>query len=805
MKRKLRGIAAFALSASLWGATLSVASPVAGDTSIDYLTASFRQERILDWGERPDWSSDGRKIVFTKDDLLDGPAYEIDVQTRKVRCLTCQLGKNQFVSRIFYLPDDSFLIEASPGMAEGSGGGAGAMKTELFWMPKSLSKPVPLGVGAMGDIAIAATANPDKSVNIAWAKPKESGLDLVMGKLTHDGRTAQLVDVHEIYSYPSAQSAEASFPEAYEFIDGGRSVMFWTVEMRTLNGEMYKVDIQTKAVSKVYAAPAHNETHVFPDERFGLEESNAASDPAGPYRGVSGLSRGAVGTFLQMKGVTNAKELAATNSDKGFDIYVVTMDGASRRQLTNVSPSGAQAHQSVVSPDGKQIAFAIKASKTGQSPTPPGLYIGTFEEVARSPAADAFTLIPEKPSSVFFDATYTHVPIEPSLHAMDSVFIDVDHDGDLDVVVAVEYGVNRVYLNDGKGRLTEKPGAFGTVIHDNEHVRAADFNGDGNMDVVFVAESDEVHQLFLGDGKGGFTDASARLPASCQGNALSVGDVNGDGLPDIVVGCTGEQGYGPKMKLVPAHNLLFLNNPKRPGYFIDATATHLPKTDDQTEGVALADMDGDGDLDMVLASPSRSNRLLLNDGKGHFTDASDRLDLRVPLESREVHVFDANGDGHNDIVFFNITSNNAGWDKDPQTRLLINDGKGKFRDETAERLPSHRFSSWAGTVVDFNHDGAPDLLVGAIQVPGFVPLQLQAWQNDGKGHFKDVTAEVIPGATVGRSWSMGQGDLDGDGKPDVFIGGWGTQARLLLTDLKGYAASFRNFRELKPANRNTTQ
>jgi hypothetical protein len=379
MKRKLRGIAAFALSAGLLSATLSVASPVAGDTSIDYLTASFRQERILDWGERPDWSSDGRKIVFTKDDLLDGPAYEIDVQTRKVRCLTCQLGKNQFVSRIFYLPDDSFLIEASPGMAEGSGGGAGAMKTELFWMPKSLSKPVPLGVGAMGDIAIASTANPDKSVNIAWAKPKEGGLDLVMGKLTHDSRTAQLVDVHEIYSYPSAQSGEASFPEAYEFIDGGRSVMFWTVEMRTLNGEMYKVDIQTKAVSKVYAAPAHNETHVFPDERFGLEESNAASDPSGPYRGISGLSRGTVEMMLKMSGVANAKELAATNADKGFDIYVVTMDGASRRQLTNVSPSGAQAHQSVVSPDGKQIAFAIKASKTGQSPTPPGLYIGTFK------------------------------------------------------------------------------------------------------------------------------------------------------------------------------------------------------------------------------------------------------------------------------------------------------------------------------------------------------------------------------------------------------------------------------------------
>ncbi|MCD9005003.1 VCBS repeat-containing protein [Luteimonas sp. XNQY3] len=419
-------------------------------------------------------------------------------------------------------------------------------------------------------------------------------------------------------------------------------------------------------------------------------------------------------------------------------------------------------------------------------------------EPVRDPATDAFVLIPESPSSVFVDATATHVPIAPSLHATDSVFIDVDHDGHLDVVVSVEYGVNRLYRNDGTGRLTYVPDAFGTRIHDSEHVRAADFDGDGHMDVVFVAESDEMHQLWLGDGRGGFTDASDRLPAQSQGNGLAVGDVNGDGLPDIFVGSTGETGHAPDAPLVRARNLLFLNDPDNPGHFIDATATHLPDTDDQTESVALADMNGDGHLDVVLASPAHPNRLLLNDGSGRFTDASDRLDLRVPLETREVQVADVNGDGHPDILFFNITSNNFGWDKDPQTRLLINDGHGRFNDETDTRLPAHTFSSWAGTVVDFNGDGAPDLLVGAIQVPGFVPLQLRAWQNDGTGRFTDVTDTVVPGITVGRSWNMGQGDLDGDGKPDVFIGGWGTQARLLLTGLDAYKAGLPALPSLKP-------
>ncbi|MFS0828095.1 FG-GAP repeat domain-containing protein [Pseudomonas phoenicis] len=418
---------------------------------------------------------------------------------------------------------------------------------------------------------------------------------------------------------------------------------------------------------------------------------------------------------------------------------------------------------------------------------------------SQAQAADAFDLIPERPSSVYVDATATHVPIAPSLHSTDSVFIDVDHDGDLDVVVSVEHGVNRLYLNNGKGLLTNKPGAFGKAIHDSEHVRAADFNGDGNMDVVFVAEADEVHQLFLGDGKGGFNDVSDRLPATSQGNGLALGDINGDNLPDIIIGSTGETDYAPDAKIIPARNLLFLNDPKRPGHFINATETHLPKTNDQTESIALADMDGDGDLDMVLASPAHPNRLLINDGKGRFTDASDRLELLVPMETRDVHAVDVNQDGHMDIVFFNITSNNFGWDKDPQTRILINDGKAGFKDETSKRLPTHMFSSWAGTVVDFNADGKPDLLVGSIQVPGFVPLQLRAWQNDGKGVFKDVTLDVIPGVTVGRSWNMGQGDLDGDGKADVFIGGWGTQARLLLTDKEAYQATLPPLPALKPA------
>lgn len=374
-------------------------------------------------------------------------------------------------------------------------------------------------------------------------------------------------------------------------------------------------------------------------------------------------------------------------------------------------------------------------------------------------------------TDTYVDATSTHVPEAAELHALDAVFVDVDGNGTLDVVLGVEYGVNRLYLNDGTGKLTYKEGAFGDGAHDTEHVLTADFNQDGYPDMIFVAEDDQVHQFFLGGENGEFTDATDRLPMQSEGNGLAVGDVNADGLPDIVVGNSGASGQ----------NFLWLNKPEQPGYFTDASKTHLPQVNDDTQDIQLADLNGDGHLDMVVANETPPNRLLLNDGEGQFTDASDRLELLVPLETRQAHIFDANGDGQPDILFLNLTSNNGGWEKDPQLRLLINDGNGQFKDQTKDRMPENRFSAWGGTVVDFNYDGHPDLLIGAIEVPGFTPQQLRAYQNDGNGNFTDVTQEVLPEGVIGRHCGMDTGDLNGDGKDDIFIGAWGTQARLLLS------------------------
>lgn len=369
----------------------------------------------------------------------------------------------------------------------------------------------------------------------------------------------------------------------------------------------------------------------------------------------------------------------------------------------------------------------------------------------------------------FDDVTDTHIPLDPEAHALNPLLTDIDGDGDLDAVLAMELDENRLYINDGTGRFTWKKNVFKPVKHDTEHVRAADFNKDGHIDLIFVAEDDQNHELYFGNGDGSFQDMSARLLARSEANGLDVGDVNGDDLPDIVVGNSGEKG----------HNFLWLNNPDNPGNFLDANAT-LPQVNDATQSINLADVDGDGDLDMLIGNEVPPNRLLINNGNGVFAEHAEGIDLPVPLETRMVLAFDADGDGDLDIVFSNLTSNGRDYEKDPQMRMLINDGQGNFQDETDARMPENSFSSYASNFIDFDGDGDLDLLVGTIQVPGFKPDKIRAYENDGKGVFRDISDFAIPNQTVARGWDIAIGDVNGDGVDDALIGGWGTQLRLLL-------------------------
>lgn len=142
-------------------------------------------------------------------------------------------------------------------------------------------------------------------------------------------------------------------------------------------------------------------------------------------------------------------------------------------------------------------------------------------------------------TSYFEDVSSSHLPSFADLHSLDAAFGDVDTDGDLDIVIAVENDVNRLYINDGKGKFHWKENVFRQAKNDTEHVRLMDFNNDGILDAIFVAEDDQNPEFYLGNGDGTFLDLSDDLPSKSEANGLAAGDVNADGLPDILIANSG--------------------------------------------------------------------------------------------------------------------------------------------------------------------------------------------------------------------------------------------------------------------------
>jgi hypothetical protein len=129
--------------------------------------------------------------------------------------------------------------------------------------------------------------------------------------------------------------------------------------------------------------------------------------------------------------------------------------------------------------------------------------------------------------------------------------------------------------------------------------------------------------------------------------SIAVGDVDGDGDPDVVFGTDGQ-------------SRLYRN--AGGGTFVDATAGRMPPLEAMTQALALGDVDGDGDLDLVVANDSNQpDSLYLNDGSGTFTHA-----VGMPQYAENTHAValgDVDGDADLDVVFGGLPS-----------RLYLNSG-----------------------------------------------------------------------------------------------------------------------------------
>jgi hypothetical protein len=374
-------------------AVLALALPATARTApapapaLDYSTAPFRMERILDWGERPDWSADGKRIAFTESDVRNTPAYEIALSSKKVRCLTCHLGDRQAVTRIYYLPDNSFLVLAPK---RRDAGGASPAGQELYWMSAALGPLVALDAPAFGEIAISQHPERTGAVKIAWGDAGGGGSLLHMATLFGSGSERRLRDRRVIYDVRAPGNPPSmTVAEAYGFARNDTAVTFYTIFERngTLDDEMVSVDLASGKIASLYRDPAHTETHLFADERYGLEESNRASDPDGFWRGISSHPASFMGFMAKRVKMPLPSKDSLENYaphgrlkgfDRPFDLYVVRLDGAAPpRRLTEISELGATAHQSVIARNGR-IAFAIAPRSSPELAGKGGLYVGTF-------------------------------------------------------------------------------------------------------------------------------------------------------------------------------------------------------------------------------------------------------------------------------------------------------------------------------------------------------------------------------------------------------------------------------------------
>jgi hypothetical protein len=194
-------------------------------------------------------------------------------------------------------------------------------------------------------------------------------------------------------------------------------------------------------------------------------------------------------------------------------------------------------------------------------------------------------------------------------------------------------------------------------------------------------------------------------------------------------------------------------------------------------GLAVGDVDGDGDTDYYLARPKGSRRAVYtNEGKGRFVvKSTEPFQSETDYEDMGALLFDADKDGDRDLYVVSGSVECQREDETLRDRLYLNDGSGQFTKADGASLPDARDSGSVVCAADFDRDGDLDLFVGGRVVPGEYPSiptsrLLANHSQPGKPAFKDATDSVAPGLAAtglvtGAVWS----DANGDGWLDLLV------------------------------------
>lgn len=376
---------------------------------------------------------------------------------------------------------------------------------------------------------------------------------------------------------------------------------------------------------------------------------------------------------------------------------------------------------------------------------------------------------PERPSGLWTDRT--DALLEPTAGWTNKVELaDLDGDERLDLLFAnggnySEPGapeLNRIFLNRGDGARFQDvtDDVLGATPDLTRVIEARDLNDDGWID-IFVGNTYQTQsRLFLADGEGAFTE---RTESHLPDLVASLGDVEAgdvDGDGDLDL-VLADWGPGNNMTNGGGRTLLWLNDGA--GGFSDATSQRMPDVLVRFSwDVELVDVDNDLDLD-ILVSCKRcaGGKLYRNDGAGTFQD--DPRGLPQYTNNYEFEAMDLDGDGYLDLMTVNDGDIVDERGSSRREHVFRNDGEGRFRDATDLWWPDEENIGEDDNVVaylDYDSDGDADALIGSLSGPDRLLV------NDGSGRLR-VATEVFVGEDTPGTLGMAIGDLDGDHRIDV--------------------------------------
>ncbi len=373
----------------------------------------------------------------------------------------------------------------------------------------------------------------------------------------------------------------------------------------------------------------------------------------------------------------------------------------------------------------------------------------------------------------------------PGTSSTDVDLVDVDDDGDLDLFVAEGTDSpaprpNRLLFNNGSGVFSDFSAThLPPALANSTKADFGDVDGDGDLDAIVANLGPE--QLLINGGQGVFTDGSSQLPPppsflqDITADAR-LADVDGDDDLDILL--SNENPFDPS-PTGGGQNRLLINDGT--GFFTDETVARLPVASDQTGAMLPGDIDGDGDLDVIVLNRGQ-DFVLINDGAGFFTDeTSTRFPVTVDT-SRSGGLADLDDDGDLDLVVANS--------RNEPIALYIN-RRGAFRAGDFGASPLANETNTGLELVDLDADGDLDVYVpnaGAFAVGhGFGGGPDHYHENNGKAGFSDRTRRHFPEVSDPTT-DAAFGDIDGDGDLDLIVGNSGENGaeRVFVQDARGH-------------------